>query len=162
MRCLFILLLAIIIPVKGYSQHILVLEKEGNFKRVRYFEGSALIFRSGQENTLFSGVITSISDSSFMLGMYRFKPSDINQIIFPNRKNLARYFGISALSSAATMMVIGGLDRGINQKASPIYDKPTLALAGGFTLAGLLAFLVPEKKYHLPRQRRLRIINVTP
>lgn len=162
MRYIIILLTLIIIPVQAFNQHILVLEKEGDFNRERYFVGNEITFRAGPQEVLFSGAISAITDSTFTVSGNTFRPSKVSEFIFPKRKRNARAIRKGALTSAFTMFVIAGLDRGINQKAKPLYDPPTLNLVGGFALFGLLTYLVPEKKYTIPKQRTLRIINVTP
>jgi hypothetical protein len=120
------------------------------------------MFRAGPQQVLFSGYISAITDSTFTIADKNFKPSEVTSFIYPQRKRFAKTIRTAAFSSAFTMFVISGLDRGINQKAKPLYDPPTINLVGGFVLFGLLTYLVPEKKYHIPRQRTLRIINITP
>lgn len=162
MRYLIVLLVCIIIPVQGFTQHILVLEKEGAFERQRFYIGDEITFLAGPQDVKFSGAILAINDSSFTIGTNHFKPAEVSTFIFPKRKNGAKALRKAAFGGALTMFVIAGLDRGINQKAKPLYDPPTINLVASFLGLGLLTYLVPEKKYVLPKQRVLRIINVTP
>lgn len=162
MRYIIILLTLNFIPVQAFNQHILVLEKEGDFNRERYFVGNEIMFRAGPQQVLFSGPITAITDSTFTVSGNTFRPADVSEFIFPKRKRVAKGIRKGALSGALTMFVIAGLDRGINQRAKPLYDPPTINLVSGFAIFGLLTYLVPEKKYKIPNKRTLRIINVTP
>jgi hypothetical protein len=162
MRYIILLLALIIIPVKGFNQHILVLEKEGKAKRTRYFIGDQITFRAGPQQVLYSGAVVAITDTTFTVRDKAFRPSEVSTFVYPQRKKSAKTIRKAAFSSAFTMFVIAGLDRGINQKAKPLYDPPTLNLVGGFTLFGLLTYLVPEKKIKIPQQQTLRIINITP
>lgn len=160
-RKLFLFLL-IFIPVQLWSQRILVLEKIGTTQRERYYVGDEITFRAGPQNVLFEGQILEIQDSSFVVGGNRFKPEDVQVFLYPAFRKTFRTIGKSALTGAFTMFTIAGLDRWINQKVKPVYDKPTLNLVSVFAGFGVLNFLVPEKKKQLKGKRRLRIINVTP
>ena len=161
MRYRYVLLLLLFIPFQVLSQHILVLEKPGTTKRVRFFTGSEITFEYDNDVRVY-GIIKQIKDSTFTVDEKVFSIKKVKQVIFPKRKRLARSFSKMAFTGGFTSLVIAGLDRSLNQRVSPIFDGPTLRLVGTFWALGGILWIVPEKKYAIPKRRVLRSINITP
>lgn len=137
------------------QKNVLVLEKQGNKKNFKYYEGDKIEFRT-TDSLMMKGMISSIKDTTITLDFY--SEISVKKIAEVQRQRWA----INILSK---VMMIGGIGlvalEAVNGAISTSGDINPNTLYLGAGIAGAGALLIPLQKSHLyvgPEQWKIKIL----
>lgn len=156
------LLFFIALIVTGLSQvqaqKILVFDKRGKVKRVRYYQGELIKFKllSGE---LITGEIGLLTDSSFEVNSRIIKLDSVKRVY--NTQKLYGFKIVGTILTTAGMVYfpLDSFNRIINN------DQPTLnansALVSGIFLGtGLICIGISNKSYKISEKRPLKVLDL--
>lgn len=151
-----ILLLGFLLPAVAFSQQILILVKVGSGKYYTYPQGEQIILKRYADTVRFSGTITSVSDSGFVLDMTdKIAFRDVKYVYrrFPHRKQQGNY-----------LIIAGGALLGITSvnnltHCKPVIDPLFLGISTGIASLGVLWRSLSLQRYRIGPQWKLRAMD---
>jgi hypothetical protein len=141
-----------------FSQRILVLEKLGSGKRYTYNPGDNITLKWQQNPDRFTGNITGITDSGFVLDMKIWIGLGDVQMIWrrsPHRKSMGNRI-IIAGGVFAGIMIINNLANN-----ETVVDPVYIGIAAGISALGVLWRASSVQSYHLGNRWKLKVLDTT-
>jgi hypothetical protein len=151
-----ILILFLVSPL--YSQRILMLEKLGSGRKYTYKEGDDITLKRHADSTRFTGTITTLADSGFILDMVVYvRLGEVSKIWrrFPHRKSMGNKI-IIAGGVFAGIVMINNLAHN-RAMIDPVYLVPAVALSG----LGVLWRSSSVQQYPIGARWKLKILDTT-
>lgn len=151
--------LLIVVLISGafnaVAQKILVLDKPGRVKRLRYFVGDKIQIITS-DNSRISGEISVIGDSTITIEENKVVLSEISAVV-----KKRRFF-----SFTGTLLSTAGVFFGSIYLVNVAIDKDTKLdenayVLGGVLVSGVVLSLFKEKKFKVKDKGRLKILDVT-
>ena len=160
LRFLFFTSFCLLLLTTGYSQKILVFDKGGKIKRIRYYEGDYIRFLT-KSDFFINGNISQIKDSSFTINGKVIGLKDVVKIY-----NTQKYKGYQLATNILVYPAFGYFpiittNRLINND-SPIINENTLIYSSIFFGSFIIFNKLANRPYKITEKRPLRIIDLTP
>ncbi len=143
------------------AQNILILEKAGTYRNIKYYEGDYIHFKTINNglSIRYEGFISKIKDSSIVISDFTKKVIPIKDItvIYRERRliedirELSINFGIVYVSLTA-------FNNAINNVNS-ILDRNTICLSCSSIVFGILLSPIRVRKYKVKKLWRLKILD---
>jgi hypothetical protein len=142
------------------AQNIFVIERPGTIKNYKYYSGDKIKIKTLLNDTLISGIITQVKDSSMVIN--NSNEIMIGDIAVIYRKpwgfNFLQYLSLMAGISYLGISTINGL---INMD-EPIVPKETLIISGSIIAFGAVLTPLTTRKYKIDNEKwRTSILDFT-
>lgn len=141
-----------------HSQQIFLLEKPGTVNNKKYYSGDAIKIKTIHPDTILSGKITGINDSSIIVGY-------ANEVFIGNINYIVRgRWGFSLLQkvflSAGFAYVVIATFNGLINNDKPIVDEQTLIISGSLLVAGVILTPITTRKHKIDSKHwRVKILD---
>lgn len=137
---------------------MLIIDKPGRVKRIRFYEGDLIHLKLKSKELVF-GEITTLKDSSFFVGLKNIKLSDVYSI-----QNSKGNYGLRVLSKImlpAGLMYLGidSFNRLINEEG-PIFREETLILSSSFLGVFFISNAISNRQLKINKKRSIRILDI--
>ncbi len=141
-----------------FSQNLLIIDHPTKKHRLRFRENNQISILT-TDGVYTSGIISSVRDSSILVGKHKVELADISYVIVERR--ILQIFS-SAFKAAGVAYL--GLDvfNAITNGDRPIISTYTVAGPALVFAGGLLMGAFSSKKYGPPKGHRLRILDTSP
>ncbi len=139
------------------AQKVLLLQKPGKTKRYMYYPGDRIIVRIGDPESVVSGEITNIDDSSCTVNRnYTFQLSKVKEV------RLVRPF----LNSSWRMLFLAGgvyfagsmFNHAINHE-EPLIDNTVPIVTGSFAALGTTSYMLRNKHCKMGKGWKLKVLD---
>ena len=156
----WIYLILSLLVFKLSAQNIFVLERPGTIKNYKFYSGDNIQIRTISGDTILSGTITLVKDSSLLINYSN--EVMIGDIAAIYRKpwgfNFLQYLSLLAGTAYLGISTINGL---INSDV-PIVPKETLIISGSMIVFGVALIPLTTRKYVIDKEKwRLVILDFT-
>ncbi len=144
---------------QAQAQKILVLDKRGKVKRLRYYEGEWIKLKllSGQ---LLMGKIAQLSDSSFRVSGHLVRLDSVKRV-YNTQKLLGLKLTGAILSTAGVIYFpLDSFNRIINDD-SPVFNESSAKVSGLLLGAGLICIGISNKSYKISKKRPLKVLDLS-
>lgn len=160
MRYLLLILFVIVLGSQDtYAQKLLLLQREGRVRNLKYFQGDIIIIDAYADTIRIKGRISGLTDSTILIDQKYEIPVDEITSILKKRTMLdflSRGMGVFGL----TYFTLNGFNRWINHEY-PIYDKESLMIVTG-SLAGYFALSkFKYRKFRIGNKWKIRILDLS-
>jgi len=163
MRYLCAILLFSLLGINSNGQIFLGLDKGGRNKRIRFFVGDIITFKTDRSKKFINGRIENIGDSISISGT-NYSLNDFHKIKTHPEIGTeylllsgAIYFPISAglflVSEAVSSQLHGDY---------PLVETKHLKLTAGLLLGGFIMYELSHKTYRINERHPLRVFNLNP
>lgn len=156
-------ILASSISISSYSQKILVFDRDGHDKRIRFRIHDEIAVRTIDGSSWTTGEITDMSDSAITIGGNVVVVSRIEAIRYDSRSS-----GVQLLRNVTYMLPFAGLAlisiyaiNAIINNDYPAYSDNTLIISGAFIVSRPIVYLLIYHKHKINQHHRLKIIDVS-
>jgi hypothetical protein len=159
LRLSFFLLLLAMFSTTVFSQKIVAFDKHGKVKRVRYYEGEYIHFKTIQKERV-AGSIEIIKDSSFVVNGKEFKLDSIRTVFNTQTGmgfRLVRNIFIFPAVGYMPLITINGL---INND-SPIIKQNQFYYGGAFIGVAFISNFLANRPFRISKKRPLKIIDIS-
>lgn len=144
-----------------YAQHILVFDRDGSSKRIRFKVNDEIAVRA--DGAWLEGQIMNIDDSAITVAGNVVVVSRIKAIRYTGNSPGANLLkGVGAVFSIAGIALLGL--RAINSVANndyPVYSKEVLIVAGALILTRPIAHLLTTHRYKINEHHRLKVLDIS-
>ncbi len=139
------------------AQKVLLLQKPGKTKRYMYYPGDRIIVRIGDPESVVSGEITNIDDSSCTMNRnYTFQLSKVKEVTlvrpFLNR-SWRKMFVAAGVYFAGSMF-----NHAINHE-KPLVDNTVPIVSGSFIALGTVAYNFRKKHCEMEKGWKLKVLD---
>jgi len=158
-RILTIIFLLVYVPV--FSQKFLGLDKGGRIKRIRFYEGDQLTYKTIHTKHFITGTIENIGDSIRISGK-NFGVDEITSIkVYPNSTlEILFLSGAINLPAAAALFVVSEAVSSQLHHDYPLVETKHLKLTAGLVLGGLLMYRLSYHNFKVGKKHPLRVYNL--
>ncbi|MFT5665869.1 MAG: hypothetical protein ACI9DK_000044 [Vicingaceae bacterium] len=153
------LLVTVLFSTAGFSQKILVFDKSGKVKRVRYYEGEYISLQKIDKQKL-SGVIQVINDSSFVLDGKKVTLNSV-QKVYNTQKGIGYQLGANIFIIPALGYVPLIVTNGLINNDSPIIKQSQLCYGAGFIGIAFIFGYLANRPFRISQNRPLKIIDIS-
>jgi hypothetical protein len=157
-----VVIACLLFAADGYAQLdiFLLLEKPGTSKRIRYYAGDEIIFKTYETEGFNHGVIEFFSDTSIFFNKdTEVKLREIEAVADRSKVEAVRSVSRGALLVIPGFFLFSIANNAFNTGRTPLVDPEVYYLAGGFAVLGGLGYLYKGKRYRLKGRWRLIVIN---
>ena len=140
----------------------LEIERKSTTKRIKFFVLDKLTFKMQGDKRKYSGIITELNDSSFVINnKFQISYKNLSKIIVDNSNYLTRSASSFLIGCGAGYVALDALNNLINN------NKPTLRLLNVEIGASLVAVgaaikILSYKRYKINKKHRIKFIDDTP
>jgi hypothetical protein len=159
MKKILILVVLSFFAGSAFSQKTLLVEKVGSSRRYFYHTGDRMKLRVSKQDTLLIGKLWSIGDS--VISISELRPFDvrIDEIrsvykIFAFPKKFTKYMVVGS----AGIFTIIGINHLLNNEQ--VFTQDMFIIAGSVLGAGLVSFLLSEKRCNTAKRWKVKILDV--
>jgi len=142
------------------AQNIFILERPGTVKNYKYYENDQIKLKVISHDTIFSGVLTNINDSSIVINhAHEVFLYDISYM-YRKRWGFSLLQKLSLIAGGSYLFVssINGL---INND-SPILPKESLIISGSLIAGGIVLIPLTTRRYPVDNKKwRVKILDFT-
>lgn len=153
-----VVILLTFLPLALVAQHVLMLEKLGRGKIYTYETGDPIVLKRVADTAKFSGIITSISDTVFVLDMkIRIRTDEVQSVwrtTYPRRKPN----GNKLIIAGAALLAITAINN--LSHCRTIIDPLFLGVSVGISSAGVLWRRSANQKYTLGYRWKLKTMEI--
>lgn len=154
--CLFLFVVILLPDVS--AQKILLLEKPGTVKNLKFEKGDRFILMKKGDSKKLDGTITRLLDTSLVIDyQYNINFSEIKKVY--KVRGLAGFMTEIGLKGGLGFFFIDLTNRTIQQEY-PLLNPLSLKITGGFLATALIFRLIRHKPHTLGPDWRLRIIDL--
>ena len=146
--------------MNSFGQKMLVFDKKGKVKRIRYLEGD-LINIELKDGQGISGKIKEIRDHSIIIQLKEVPLNSIKYLYVLRNKRLLNTFSRFFITGGLVYLPLVTLNRTTNGD-DPIIKESTLYISGGMLLSGFLLKKLNKRKHEISEKRPLKIIDISP
>jgi len=158
-RFSFFLLFCVMLSTCTFSQKILVFDKSGKVKRVRYYEGEHISLKTTSKEKI-NGTISQIRDSSFVVDGKELTLFSVAKVY-----NTQTGMGYQLVANIFILPAIGYIPlitiNGLINNDSPIFRANQLYYAGGFIGITLISNYLANRPFRISEKRPLKIIDIS-
>jgi hypothetical protein len=155
----FFSLFTLLLSTASFSQKILVFNKLGKVKRVRYYDGEYITIQKFNKQKV-RGMIQAINDSSFVLEGEKVALDSVRKVY-----NTQTGMGYRLVASILIIPAVGYvpliLTNGLINNDSPIIKQNQLYSGVGFIGIALLSGYLANRPFRITKKRPLKIIDIS-
>jgi hypothetical protein len=134
----------------------------GNMKRIRFRMNDKIIFQEKERRTLYAGIITEITDSSFTFEKKQIVLiKDVACIVIDKSNFVTRGIPEFLMAFGGGFIVLDSFNNLVNG-GSPVIKKDAVIEGIAFAASGWLFLRFAKKKYRVGQRCVLKVIDVTP
>ncbi len=146
------------------AQKILVFDRDGHVRRIRFHIQDEIAVRTADNSLWEYGEITDIGDSTITISDTVIFVSKIKAIRFESQgggTNLLRQATLKLPAAAVVLLAFDAINTASNNPRTVVYSKSTLITAGALIIAGPIAYFFTFHKYKINKRHRLKVIDVS-
>lgn len=140
---------------KIIRNRFLALEKSGGKKRIRFYEGSEIVFKLKGDKAPYRATIERVKDSSLVILGTEIQLKDISAVVFYKNNGL--------LNSATQLLPVAGIGYFLMDMINPVFSnreafvvtKPTVTTSATLILGGLFLKIFKKRTIRLNQKRYL-------
>jgi hypothetical protein len=158
-----ILFFLLLFSLHVYGQKILVFDRDGHAKRIRFYQHDEIEVRTPNADFWIKGEISAIEDSAITIADHTINVSQITAIKYDTRSS-----GLLLLRGITTVLPIAGIAllaitgiNGVTQNESPVYSQSVLIVAAAFIISKPIVYYLTYHKHKINDHHRLKVIDVT-
>lgn len=156
LRVLISVLFYLMLTYSAPAQTLLVLEKTGKFKTIKYYPGNKIMLKINDTLNVY-GRITSLEDSILQINnTIEIELSRINAVY--RERSLLQFISKGALVGGLTYFVLTGFNRSLNREY-PILPASDIAISAGVMGGAMILSSFKYKQYHLGEKWQLKILD---
>ncbi len=142
-----------------HAQKILVFDKGGKEKRVRYYKGSFISFKKS-DGILISGPIQSMQDSFIVVLGEKVLLSEIKSIKKTHKHEGFRLFSGVFYTASAAFFTIDSFNRIINTE-NPVVRRGNIRTSSILFGAATFMSIIGNRSYRMNDSRNLRVLDIS-
>jgi len=160
-RLVIFLIFFLTINFGSDAQRFLGLDKGGREKRIRFYPGDLITFKTRESTHFVSGRIDNIGDS-VTIGGIKYAVSDFRRIKVyrGNAIELLLLSGAVNLPAAAALFLTAEAVSSQLHKDYPLVEPKHLELSGGLILGGFLMYKLSYRNFRIGKNHPLRIFDL--
>lgn len=142
------------------AQNIFILERPGTIKNHKYYQNDQIKLKTISHDTIFSGVITMINDSSVVIDyaneifLY-----DISYM-YRKRWGFSLLQKLSLIAGASYLLI--STTNGLINNDSPVVPKETLIISASLLAGGVALIPLTTRRYRIDNEKwRIKILDLT-
>lgn len=155
----FTLMLLLLCCAGIHAQKILVFDKGGKEKRVRYYEGDLISFKK-MDGTPISSPITLMRDSFILVLGEKVLLSDIKSIKKTHKHDGFRLFSGVFYTASAAFFSIDSFNRIINSE-NPVVRRGNIRTSSILFGTATIMSIIANRSYRMNDKRNLRILDIS-
>lgn len=142
-----------------FAQKILAFDKTGKVKRVRYYDGEYISFKTTKKVRV-RGVIGAINNESFIVNEREYKIDSI-RVVYNTQTGL----GFRLVRNIFILPAIGYMPlitfNGLINKDKPIIKQNRIYYGGGFIAVALISHALANRPFRISEKRPLKVIDIS-
>jgi hypothetical protein len=146
----------------AYSQIFLALDKGGRIKRIHFYEGDVITFKTNTSRKFTSGRIDNIGDS-LIIGGNRYAVNEISKIkTYPdNTIGKLLVSGVVVLPIAASLFLVSEAVSTSLHNEYPLIDPAHLRLTAGLLFGAVVMYKLSYRTYTIGKRHQLKIMDIS-
>lgn len=141
------------------AQKIIAFDKSGKVKRIRYYEGEYISFKTLKKERV-KGTIYAITDESFIVNEREFNIDSV-RVVYNTQTGL----GFRLVRNIFTLPAVGYMPlitfNGLINNDKPIVKQNQFYYGGAFIGVALIAHALATRPFRITEKRPLKIIDIS-
>jgi len=153
-NCLLIIILSINV-LNSYSQTLLIVEKSGKLKRLRYKTEDVISLKAHSNGVIYTGKIQNITSKAIVVENREIFIEDI-EIIYKQR-GVIRFIGDVSLKVGVGVLLINSINNLLHNE--PVLEKRTIVSSSVLTPTGIVLLCFSKRRFRTMKKWQIKVID---